>query len=318
MQDGDRFVFDRDLRRSVIFGRHDLIEDAPISRTLLLICRNSLMYFNAEAQQRILARFHFALADGGVQFLGKAEMLLTQSQLFQAIDQRRRIFRKVSRGGWRERMLMLSQGTVDEARPPEWSQANLYSSAVDATPVAQIVIDAEGLVAFFNQRARGWFDLMPADVGRPFQDLELSYRPADLRTLIEQAVQLRREVSLKDLDWSSRASASRHFDVSVTPLLDSQSRTFGVSLAFVDVSALRHLQVHRAEDMWGLRADEVRGQSLLALDIGLPTDRLRQVIRASLNGDSGSWDIVLPATNRRGRSIDCQITGTPLHGSDHG
>ena len=37
------------------------------------------MYFNAETQARILARFHFALADDGVLFLGKAEMLLTQS-----------------------------------------------------------------------------------------------------------------------------------------------------------------------------------------------------------------------------------------------
>jgi two-component system CheB/CheR fusion protein len=97
VQEGDRYVFDKDLRRSVIFGRHDLIQDAPISRVSLLICRNALMYFNAEAQSRILARFHFALAPGGVLFLGKAEMLLTHSQLFAPLDLRRRIFRKVSK-----------------------------------------------------------------------------------------------------------------------------------------------------------------------------------------------------------------------------
>jgi two-component system CheB/CheR fusion protein len=54
---GDRYTFDRDLRRAVIFGRHDLIQDAPISRVDLLLCRNTLMYFNAEAQARIMARF---------------------------------------------------------------------------------------------------------------------------------------------------------------------------------------------------------------------------------------------------------------------
>jgi two-component system CheB/CheR fusion protein len=64
MQEGDRYVFDKDLRRSVIFGRHDLVQDAPISRINLLVCRNTLMYFNTEAQTRILARFHFALGDG--------------------------------------------------------------------------------------------------------------------------------------------------------------------------------------------------------------------------------------------------------------
>ena len=75
VRENDRFVFDKDLRRSVIFGRHDLIQDAPISRVNILICRNTLMYFNTEAQNRILARFHFALCPDGALFLGKAEML---------------------------------------------------------------------------------------------------------------------------------------------------------------------------------------------------------------------------------------------------
>ncbi len=46
----------KDLRRQVIFGRHDLINDAPISRIDLLTCRNTLMYLHAETQARVLAR----------------------------------------------------------------------------------------------------------------------------------------------------------------------------------------------------------------------------------------------------------------------
>jgi CheR methyltransferase-like protein len=61
--EGDRFVLTNELRRSVIFGRHELIQDAPISRMTLIVWRNTLMSFNAEIQARILARFHFALAD---------------------------------------------------------------------------------------------------------------------------------------------------------------------------------------------------------------------------------------------------------------
>ena len=40
----------RTCAASVIFGRHDLMQDAPISRIDLLVCRNTLMYFNAETQ----------------------------------------------------------------------------------------------------------------------------------------------------------------------------------------------------------------------------------------------------------------------------
>jgi two-component system CheB/CheR fusion protein len=91
----NRYTFRKDLRRSVIFGRNDLVQDAPISRIDLLVCRNALMYFNAETQARILSRFHFALSEGGVLFLGKAEMLLSHTSLFTPIDLKRRLFRKV-------------------------------------------------------------------------------------------------------------------------------------------------------------------------------------------------------------------------------
>jgi two-component system CheB/CheR fusion protein len=95
-----RYVFRGDLRRAVIFGRNDLMEDAPISRLDLLVCRNTLMYFNAGAQARILRRFHFALNGGGkgngVLFLGRAEMLLTHGALFRPVDLKFRVFAKAA------------------------------------------------------------------------------------------------------------------------------------------------------------------------------------------------------------------------------
>ena len=93
---GEKHVFRRDLRRQVIFGRNDLTHDAPISRVDLLVARNTLMYFNAEAQASVIRRFHFALSYPGYLFLGKAEMLLNHTDDFQPVDLRKRLFRKVS------------------------------------------------------------------------------------------------------------------------------------------------------------------------------------------------------------------------------
>jgi two-component system CheB/CheR fusion protein len=85
-----------ELRRVAVFGRHDLIEDSPISRLDLLICRNTLMYFNRETQDRTLSRFHFALKANGVMFLGRAEMLLAHGDLFTPIQVKHRLFAKLS------------------------------------------------------------------------------------------------------------------------------------------------------------------------------------------------------------------------------
>jgi two-component system CheB/CheR fusion protein len=70
---------------------------------------------------------------------------------------------------------------------------------------------------------------------------------------------------------------------------------------------------HRAEDLWGLRSEDVRGQNLLALDIGLPTEQLRSKIRACLAG-AADFTISLDAMNRRGRVVHCKVTATPLSG----
>jgi len=95
----------------VIFGRHDLIQDAPISRLDLLVCRNTLMYFNAETQARVLSRFHFALNDTGFLFLGKAEMLLTHANLFTPVNLKCRIFSKLPQATLRNHLpLMLPPG----------------------------------------------------------------------------------------------------------------------------------------------------------------------------------------------------------------
>ena len=133
----DRYVFNKDLRRSVIFGRHDLIQDAPISRVDLLICRNCLMYFNAEAQARILARFHFALVPAGVLFLGKAETLLAQSATFEPLDIKRRLFLKADRQPEVRHMTVTAPDGHDRAR-------YLRDAASDAAPSAQLVVDRDG------------------------------------------------------------------------------------------------------------------------------------------------------------------------------
>ncbi|HEY7503397.1 MAG TPA: PAS domain-containing protein, partial [Gemmatimonadales bacterium] len=63
-----------------------------------------------------------------------------------------------------------------------------------------------------------------------------------------------------------------------------------------------------AEELWGLRGEEVGGQHLLNLDIGLPVQKLRAVLRTCLNGDRPYEQVLLDAVNRRGKKILCQIS----------
>lgn len=232
----DHYVLRSELRRSIIFGRHDLVQDAPISRIDLLVCRNTLMYFEPEAQARILARLHYALSEKGYLFLGKAEMLLRRDSLFVPVDLKQRIFLKLSRPGAREQRIGAAQAPPPDPANQSPRQGRLRELMVDALPVAQLVVDPAGIVIAINERARSLFGLVPADLGRPLQDLEVSYRPIELRSLIDQAYRDRRPVEARDVERRTPNGDAEYFDAKVVQLTDKDGNPLGASIAFTDVT----------------------------------------------------------------------------------
>ena len=237
-QGSQRFTFRKDLRRTMIFGRNDLTQDAPISRIDLLTCRNTLMYFNAETQSRILGRFHFALNSWGYLFLGKSEMLITHADLFRPVNVKRRVFAKVLRPSMRERFMTLANATHELAGEPI---LEIRDGAFEASQAAQIAVDVDGVLVLANAHARSTFGLTPTDLGRPLKDLEISYRPVDLRSNLELAFRERRTVSLSPEAHGAAPPDARAFEVQITPLRSGQ-RLLGATIIFQDVTRQRRVE----------------------------------------------------------------------------
>jgi len=411
-RNGAGYVFSKDLRRSVIFGRHDLLQDAPISRIDLLVCRNTLMYLNSETQSHVLARFGFALREGGYLLLGKAEMLLAHSNLFSAVDLKRRVFRKVPGATLRDRLMVLTEAGERHIGQPEPREERIRNAALEANPGPQIVVDAAGYLVMANSRARALFDLRTDDVGRPFQDLEISYRPLELRSKIQQVYMERRPSQIYEVEWPTLSGEVVHLEVQLLPLVDDNQALLGASISFADVTRSRRykeeleqanqgledayaevqstveelettneelqstneeletmneemqstndelqtindelaqrtaelhqlteflesiwaglgdavavldpdLRVlvwnHGIEDLWGLREEEVQGRHFLNLDIGLPVDEVQPTLLQAMTSDNGSQSTVVQAINRRGKTVTCRVTCSPLIGDD--
>ena len=239
----ERRVFRRDLRRNVIFGRHDLMQDAPIPRLDLLACRNCLMYFNAEAQARVLDRFHFAVNDGGYVLLGRAEMLLSHSHAFAAVDVKRRIFQKLPGAGRPARRAWTAAPPADEPANPLVNHVRVREAAFDSGPVAQLVVDPNGFLALANLNARVQFNLAVQDLGRPLADLHLPVRGPDLRDAVERAAADGRTVVLRDVEWAKPGTEAEFFDVQIVPMRDhAAAGLLGISVTFPAVTAARRLR----------------------------------------------------------------------------
>jgi two-component system CheB/CheR fusion protein len=95
MKEGGTYAIHKDLREMCIFSAHNVIKDAPFSRIDLVSCRNLLIYLNGELQDRVIPLFHFSLRQGGYLFLGPSENITRHVKLFQPLDRKHRIFRRL-------------------------------------------------------------------------------------------------------------------------------------------------------------------------------------------------------------------------------
>ncbi|HEX6513996.1 MAG TPA: CheR family methyltransferase [Nocardioidaceae bacterium] len=238
---GPRYAFKKDLRRSVIFGRNDLVQDAPISHVDLISCRNTLMYFNAETQGQVLQRMHFGLREDGFLFLGKAEMLLSHMSLFRPVELNRRFFQKLP-APRRALVAPIPDRGSQSHSEQDGDLAALRQAALMSTTAAQIVLDNDRRLVLSNHRASHLFGIGPRDVGRPLQDLEVSYRPLELRTHLDQADDERRQIWVREVSWTRPTGDRLTFDVQFVPLTNEGGVRLGSTVIFSDVSHYRQLQ----------------------------------------------------------------------------
>jgi two-component system, chemotaxis family, CheB/CheR fusion protein len=429
-QNGTQFAFRPDLRRRVIFGRHDITRDAPISRLDLLVCRNTLMYFNVETQAQVIDRFHFALREGSSLFLGKAEMLLYDGDRFEVVSMRQRFFRR--RPGASAAQYQSLPIKLDVIGTPEMRDVSkkrqLRDLALEAAPFAVLGIDAEGTVVLINNQTRAMFGMTARDIGRPFHDLEICYRPVELRSLIERAYAEHRVVRVNAVERPAGPAGVQFLDINIQPLWGSDGLSAGAMVLFIDTSVVTRLQLEvkrsredldtareelqstneelettneelqssieelettneelqstneelettneelqsgneeletmneemrvrtaeldeartflegvlssvaagvvvldadllvrswnkGSEELWGLRADEVRNQPFFSLDFGLPTASVRDIVQECLASGRRAGPVQTGAINRIGRTITCMVVCSPLKVSSDG
>jgi two-component system CheB/CheR fusion protein len=119
----------------------------------------------------------------------------------------------------------------------------LRNQIVLNNPVAQIAVTADGRLAMANYRANAMLGLSDRDVGRPFQDLELSYRPVELRSHISTVAESRAPVLLREIEWRRVDPDPIFVDVHLVPLVDNTGGYLGASISFTDVTRARQLRL---------------------------------------------------------------------------
>jgi len=249
-RDGQLYRFRRDIRRWCIFGGHNLTQAPPLSHIDLLVCRNVLIYFTSELQDRILTRFHYSIREDGVLFLGRSESLLARSRLFTPLNLKWRIFQRTPSVSRQAAAVLPEAPTANQvsaaARAEAAAPAARIQRALEALPAAVLVIDMSDTILTWNPAAEAMFDIPTASaLARKFRDLDVSYRVEGLRARIEDVKVRHAANRMDDVTFTRRSGEMVHADITISPLFEAY-RLIGVLVYAIEATEHARLKEQMA------------------------------------------------------------------------
>jgi two-component system CheB/CheR fusion protein len=249
VREGQAFRIRRDIRRWVIFGRHNIAQDPPMSHIDLLICRNVLIYFTADPQDRILARFHYAVREQGFLFLGRAESLLTRSRWFVPYHVKWRVFQRTTVPALTVASAMhraphdVAPGVTGAREVAEGGHATgRLERLLEALPSAVMYIDPADNVLAWNPAAESLFDIPGENaMGRKFRDLDISYRIDGLRARVEEVKSSNIPARVDHVAFRRRSGEAVHAEIAIIPIIEA-GRLTAVAVYAFDATETAHVK----------------------------------------------------------------------------
>lgn len=146
------------LRRAVVFSRHNVIKNPPLSNMDMVSCRNLLIYFQTAIQKKALSVLHYSLKQDGILVLGTSESVQSQQQNFSEIDRKWKIYKNINpskrlnsglshtanTGLLQNRISKEKKTSKTQARPTGQKVANEFNEAIlEQFNGASVLIDSE-------------------------------------------------------------------------------------------------------------------------------------------------------------------------------
>jgi two-component system CheB/CheR fusion protein len=187
----------KSLREGVLFAVHNVLQDPPFARMDLISCRNLLIYLQPEAQEQVMATFHYALRPGGVLFLGSTETA-GEGTRFVPAARKQRIYRRdgaaprlparISAADPVRLLAAMVPGTAPGApRPPGFSYGALHLRLLEAYAPPSLVVDERLQVVHLSGRAGDYLHVGEGEPSRGVLDLSRGALRMELRAALYQA-----------------------------------------------------------------------------------------------------------------------------------
>lgn len=204
------FCISKPVRETIVFASHDLIADPPFSKLGLVVCRNVLIYLNADIQKRLLGLFHFVLNLDGYLFLGSSESVGTLSASFQPVSKPWRIYRHIVAA---ERavapQLPIAQSSTLRRLGSDTARANhvlpfgnlegAYRQLLDKLGPTQVLVNASFDLLYVSGNTSAYFEIPRGEASINLLKIAKPFLAGALRVALNRAQTQRERVEISTL-----------------------------------------------------------------------------------------------------------------------
>lgn len=234
--EGESFVLASEVRELCIFSPHSVIKDPPFSRMDMVSCRNLLIYFGPDIQNRVIPVFRYALKPSGYLFLGTSESIGQHTDLFATVDKKHRVFRAREDVLPKSRLSLLvgesgrSIPFLSDGRPGRTGapagyplRQSVETQVLERHAPPHVVVNAEGDVVYYSARTGRYLEPPQGAPSRNLLNMARRGLRLDLRAALREAMTTRQTVLRENVVVDGEDDSSQLVTIIIEPLPDRGS-----------------------------------------------------------------------------------------------
>ncbi len=235
--ESEHFRICKEIRDMIIFAPQNVLSDPPFTRLDLIVCRNLLIYFGTEQQQRLLPTFHYALRPNGLLFLGPSETIGRLDELFVIVDRKCKIYRRkevqnrqlkglLDLDLLRGRTMTPELAPVRGVRPPPYralrTEGQVHRFLLSRFAPPCIIVDDNGDVVHIHGRVGLYFEPAQGEPSNNVLKMARQGLATPLASALRKAATQKSAVERRNVTVKSNGD-SQTVDIQISPIEEPES-----------------------------------------------------------------------------------------------
>ncbi len=232
----------KEVRDLIVFAPQSIVKDPPFTKLDLIVCRNLLIYFNAELQKKVIPIFHYSLLPNGILFLGSSETIGGFVDLFSMIEKKWKFYKKKD-------SIYSAQPFIEF--PLAHSIKNIYETPMklnevkNITQVAEkiilksyspncVIITGSGDILYIHGRTGKYLELTDGEAKMNIYEMAREGLKKELPAMIRKVLSTKRSLTLEGIKVKPNGSTVL-INLTVKPVKEPAEMRGSLLLIFEDL-----------------------------------------------------------------------------------